>query len=66
MKLEAMTTAAGIYKTVYEASGLGFATPEALTGKDRFRAIGYLRPLSIWSLQLAIENSTILTQTNKN
>ncbi|KAK9498238.1 hypothetical protein O3M35_004097 [Rhynocoris fuscipes] len=57
MTSEAFTTAEGIYKTVYDRSGLGFATPEALHGLNSFRSLSYMRPLSIWSIQLAIQNS---------
>lgn len=54
---EGFSTAKGLYETVYNKSGLGFATPEGLVALDGFRAIAYMRPLSIWSMQLALENS---------
>uniref|UniRef100_A0A1B6DSU6 Non-lysosomal glucosylceramidase n=1 Tax=Clastoptera arizonana TaxID=38151 RepID=A0A1B6DSU6_9HEMI len=50
---EAFNTAQGIYETVYNLSGLGFATPEALHSRKVFRSLGYMRPLSIWAMQLA-------------
>ncbi|XP_037772896.1 non-lysosomal glucosylceramidase-like [Penaeus monodon] len=43
-------TAEGVYRTVYEKIGQGFETPEALYGEHKYRAIGYMRPLSIWSM----------------
>ncbi|XP_071455588.1 non-lysosomal glucosylceramidase [Hetaerina americana] len=52
---EAFKTAEGIYRTVYEQIGMGFETPEALYEKKYYRAIGYMRPLSIWSIQHAWE-----------
>uniref|UniRef100_A0A0A9Z3A6 Non-lysosomal glucosylceramidase n=4 Tax=Lygus hesperus TaxID=30085 RepID=A0A0A9Z3A6_LYGHE len=52
---EGFNTARGLYETIFEKSGLGFATPEALHGLDSYRAVGYMRPLSIWSIQHAIE-----------
>lgn len=52
---EGFKTAYGIYHTVYEKIGLGFQTPEALYESDDYRAVGYMRPLSIWSIQLAWE-----------
>ncbi|XP_046403432.1 non-lysosomal glucosylceramidase [Ischnura elegans] len=52
---EAFKTAEGIYRTVYEQIGMGFETPEALYEKKFYRAIGYMRPLSIWSIQHAWE-----------
>lgn len=47
---EGFKTAEGVYRTVYEKIGLGFETPEALYGEHKYRAIGYMRPLSIWSM----------------
>lgn len=47
---QGFTTAEGIYKTVYEAIGQGFETPEALYIEKHYRAIGYMRPLSIWAM----------------
>ncbi|CAG0923998.1 unnamed protein product [Notodromas monacha] len=53
MDREAFQTAKGIYTTVYDKSGLGFQTPEALTADKYYRAPGYMRPLSIWSMHTA-------------
>ncbi|XP_069194516.1 non-lysosomal glucosylceramidase isoform X2 [Procambarus clarkii] len=50
---EGFKTAEGVYRTVYEKIGLGFETPEALYGERKYRAIGYMRPLSIWSMYYA-------------
>lgn len=50
---EGWKTARGIYETVYDRIGMGFETPEALRESKKYRAIGYMRPLSIWSMQLA-------------
>jgi non-lysosomal glucosylceramidase len=50
---EGFKTAEGIYRTVYEKIGLGFETPEALLPRKKYRAIGYMRALSIWSMLLA-------------
>merc|ERR1712112_559649 len=52
---EGFRTAEGVYRTVYETIGLGFETPEALYEKKHYRSIGYMRPLSIWSLQIALQ-----------
>uniref|UniRef100_A0A0K2TER0 Glucosylceramidase n=1 Tax=Lepeophtheirus salmonis TaxID=72036 RepID=A0A0K2TER0_LEPSM len=43
-------TAKGVFETVYDRIGLGFETPEALYEKNHYRALGYMRPLSIWSM----------------
>ncbi|OXU32049.1 hypothetical protein TSAR_002854 [Trichomalopsis sarcophagae] len=50
---EAFRTAEGVYRTVYEKIGMGFETPEALYEHKVYRAIGYMRPLSIWAMQHA-------------
>lgn len=50
MNTEAFSTAQGIYNTVYNEIGLGFQTPEALYENCNYRSIGYMRPLSIWSI----------------
>ena len=53
---EGMKTAEGIYRTVYETIGMGFETPEALYEKKHYRAIGYMRPLSIWAMHIALQS----------
>ena len=58
MTEEGFKTAEGIYRTVYETIGLGFETPEALYEKKHYRAIGYMRPLSIWAMHIALMNKT--------
>ena len=50
---EGFNTARGIYDTVYNRIGLGFDTPEALHESKVYRSVGYMRPLSIWAMQLA-------------
>lgn len=50
---QAWQTAGGLYKLVWERIGMSYETPEALFKKKSYRAIGYMRPLSIWSMQLA-------------
>lgn len=56
MTEEAWKTAGGMYKFLSEQIGMSFETPEALFEKKSYRAIGYMRPLSIWSMQLAWED----------
>lgn len=52
---EGFATAEGVYRTVYEKIGQGFETPEALYTDSKYRAIGYMRPLSIWSMYRAYQ-----------
>uniref|UniRef100_A0A914CF79 Non-lysosomal glucosylceramidase n=1 Tax=Acrobeloides nanus TaxID=290746 RepID=A0A914CF79_9BILA len=40
----------GCYNTCYNRSGLQYQTPEAIYRKKFYRAIGYMRPLSVWSI----------------
>ena len=51
--MQAFATAEGVYKTVYERTGLGYETPEAYYEEKHYRAIGYMRPLSIWAMEMA-------------
>uniref|UniRef100_A0A336KNI8 CSON012927 protein n=1 Tax=Culicoides sonorensis TaxID=179676 RepID=A0A336KNI8_CULSO len=53
---EAFQTAGGMYKSLSEKMGMNFETPEAIYATDHYRAIGYMRPLSIWSMQVAWEH----------
>lgn len=53
---EAWLTAGGMYKCLSEQIGMAFETPEAIHAGKWYRAIGYMRPLSIWSMQLAWES----------
>ncbi|KRY88424.1 AP-1 complex subunit gamma-1 [Trichinella pseudospiralis] len=48
---QGFSTASGIYKSCFESFGMHYQTPEALYEKKWFRAIGYMRPLSIWAIQ---------------
>lgn len=52
---EGFKTAAGMYRSMTDMFGLAFSTPEALYEHKYYRAIGYMRPLSIWSMQIAWE-----------
>ena len=61
MVQEGFRTAEGIYRTCFEKLGLGFQTPEAFLANGNFRSLGYMRPLSIWGMQHALEK----TQTAK-
>nr|CAI5831103.1 unnamed protein product [Callosobruchus analis] len=55
MHEEGLKTAGGMYNSMSELFGLEFDIPEALYAKKSYRAIGYMRPLSIWSMQIALE-----------
>lgn len=55
MLVEAFETAGGLYRTLTESVGLAFETPEAIYEKNVYRSLGYMRAVSIWSMQAAIE-----------
>lgn len=63
MYAKAWKTAAGMNKTLVDTIGMSFQTPEAITDRNSYRAIGYMRPLSIWSMQLAWEQQKIQNNT---
>eukprot|EP01104_Vermistella_antarctica_P014502 TRINITY_DN4566_c0_g2_i1.p1 TRINITY_DN4566_c0_g2~~TRINITY_DN4566_c0_g2_i1.p1 ORF type:complete len:1248 (+),score=291.63 TRINITY_DN4566_c0_g2_i1:200-3745(+) len=50
---EAFRTAQGISECTYETLGYWFQTPEAWDTAGGYRAIGYMRPLSVWAMQWA-------------
>lgn len=54
---EGMRTAEGCYRTVWERLGMAFQTPEAYCEKGIYRSLAYMRPLSVWAMQLALESS---------
>ncbi|CAF1547381.1 unnamed protein product, partial [Adineta ricciae] len=56
---EAFLTSEGIYNTCFNVAGLAFQTPEALMRDCHFRSCGYMRALSIWAIQKAIELSRL-------
>lgn len=60
---EGFKTASGIYNTCFERLGLGFQTPEAIVANGNFRSLAYMRPLSIWAMQWALENRHKLAVT---
>ncbi|KAK0424377.1 hypothetical protein QR680_008645 [Steinernema hermaphroditum] len=47
-------TAWGPYDASYNRFGLQYQTPEALYERKYYRAIGYMRPLSIWAIHWAL------------
>jgi non-lysosomal glucosylceramidase len=56
----------GIYDTCFNRSGLQYQTPEALYRKRYYRAIGYMRPLSIWSMYAALRKNYKLLEGNSS
>ncbi|XP_034425303.1 non-lysosomal glucosylceramidase isoform X1 [Hippoglossus hippoglossus] len=64
MRDEGMRTAEGCYRTVWERLGMAFQTPEAYCEKGIYRSLAYMRPLSIWAMQLALNNSQKIQTTS--
>ncbi|KAK6725670.1 hypothetical protein RB195_004159 [Necator americanus] len=52
---KAFHTASGCYEACFERAGLQYQTPEAMYETRFYRAIGYMRPLSIWAMQWALQ-----------
>ncbi|XP_031340395.1 non-lysosomal glucosylceramidase isoform X3 [Photinus pyralis] len=52
---KAWKTIGGMVNLLTNRIGLAFETPEAL-GFKHYRSVGYMRPLSIWAVQLAWES----------
>ena len=52
---EGWQVAYGPYHTCWERYGLAFQTPEAYYDDRRYRSLGYMRPLSIWAIQGALD-----------
>jgi hypothetical protein len=48
-------TAKGIHDAGWQKFGYWFATPEAWEVNGHYRSLGYMRALSIWSMQYARE-----------
>ncbi|CAL8240337.1 unnamed protein product [Merluccius merluccius] len=57
MLQEGLRTAEGCYRTVWERLGMAFQSPEAYCEKNIYRSLAYMRPLSIWAMQWALEQT---------
>lgn len=55
MLKEAFITAKGMYKSCWEELGMAFQTPEAILKHNHYRSLAYMRPLSIWGMQYALD-----------
>ncbi len=54
---QAFRTAWGVVDTTYQRKGYWFQTPEAWDRKGNYRSIAYMRPLAIWAMQWAWEQT---------
>ncbi|XP_044744306.1 non-lysosomal glucosylceramidase [Coccinella septempunctata] len=61
MVTEGFKTAEGMYNSMTDLFGLAFDYPEAIYAHKNYRSIGYMRPLSIWSMLLAYQKSQLKT-----
>ncbi|XP_045483135.1 non-lysosomal glucosylceramidase [Harmonia axyridis] len=59
MIAEGFKTAEGMYNAMTDMFGLAFDYPEAIYAHKNYRSIGYMRPLSIWSMLLAYQKSQV-------
>ena len=56
MLKEGFLTASGVYQTCWNKYGMSYQTPEAFRKNRTYRSLAYMRPLSIWGMQHALEN----------
>jgi len=56
----AFQTINGLWLSGWNELGYWYATPEAWELKGNYRSLGYMRPLSVWALQWAIEKGSLL------
>jgi non-lysosomal glucosylceramidase len=59
--VEGFHTAQGIYDSCWLKIGLQYQTPEAIYRRRFYRAIGYMRPLAVWSMQWSLDNNSRMT-----
>jgi hypothetical protein len=50
-----MNTACGIHDAGWQRFGYWFAIPEGWEKNGNYPSLGYMRPLSIWAMQFAVE-----------
>lgn len=63
---EAFALAGNMYNTLSYEMGMSFEVPEALVQNGSHRAIGYMRPLSIWAMYHALNMQRLfIGQPNK-
>ncbi|CAD5208905.1 unnamed protein product [Bursaphelenchus xylophilus] len=62
--MKGFETASGCYDACFNRFGLQYQTPEALYRKRFYRAIGYMRPLAIWSMYTALKNQQFFQNNN--
>jgi len=58
LKDEAYRTAWGVYNVVWDKKGYWFRTPEAYQLDGMYRASMYMRPGSIWSMEMMGDRAT--------
>ncbi|KAL3314322.1 Non-lysosomal glucosylceramidase [Cichlidogyrus casuarinus] len=66
MQEDAFKMAGSIFSQVYDKWGMQYQTPEAIMMNEKYRSLGYMRPLAIWSMQLAYEKCKNLNLTVSN
>jgi len=59
MDKEAWDLVEGIVNSSYQKWGFQYQTPEAWDSNGSYRAAAYMRPLSIWSIQWALEKRKV-------
>jgi non-lysosomal glucosylceramidase len=57
MRKEAFETAEGVFATCWDKLGFWFQPPEAYDEHGGYRSCGYMRPLAIWSMHIALQHT---------
>ena len=58
----AFATVRGLWLSGWNELGYWYSTPEAWELKGNYRSLGYMRPLSVWAMQWAIEKQGLLAK----
>lgn len=66
LRRKAFRTSEGILKTGWNKLGYFFQTPEGWDTHGHYRSLAYMRPLSIWAMQWALEVVPHLSQEDKS
>jgi non-lysosomal glucosylceramidase len=61
----AFGTIKGMWLSGWNELGYWYATPEGWEASGNYRSLGYMRPLSIWAMQYAIEKNDLISKHEK-
>jgi non-lysosomal glucosylceramidase len=62
----AFGTIRGMWVSGWNELGYWYATPEGWEASGNYRSLGYMRPLSVWAMQYAIEKNSLLEKRQQS